>query len=158
MEWLGHRFEGSGLWEYFEITPQNVNRARVRMTPEKYRGFTGSGTAPRDPVGNITPVPSDDEFPQVTTSEVSLAPTPFPILDPEGRKVSNPKTARHTAPASSRDAPDPKAPVVDSLSVSKEDKDFATRHALSPPASYLVTVTTGHVQLTGRAPTRDWPP
>ena len=117
------------------------------MTPEKYRGFTGSGTAPRDPVGNITPVPSDDEFPQVTTSEVSLAPTPFPILDPEGRKVSNPKTARHTAPA----------PVVDSLSVSKEDKDLATRHASSPPTSYLVTVTTGHVQLTGRAPTRDWP-
>ena len=54
-------------------------------------------------------------------------------------------------------APGPEAPRVGTSPDLQGDQEFPSRHATSPPASYLIAVATGQVQLAGREPNRGWP-
>ena len=149
--------DDSALKEHSGIVSRNVNRARVRLALEKYRGAMGSDSAPRDPAGNVINDPSDDEPPPVIPDDVLLAQTSFPVLDPKWNNVPNPSTPKRTAQDPSSDAPDPKAQRVNSPSVSTEDKEFSSRRATYHPASYFVRVATEQVLLAGREPARGWP-
>ena len=71
------------LKEYFDIVSRNVRRARVRLTLDNYRGQMGSGTAPRDPAGDIINDPSDDGLPPIAPDEISPAQESFPALGPK---------------------------------------------------------------------------
>ena len=59
--------------EYFEIVSRNVYRARVRrLTPEQFRGRTGSENEPRDSRRDFLFAPSGDELlPQVSGESLS---------------------------------------------------------------------------------------
>ena len=51
------------LKENFEIAPRNVNRARIRLTVERYRGQMGAENDARYPTGNIINDPAGDVLP-----------------------------------------------------------------------------------------------
>ena len=136
---------------------RNVNRARIRLALGIYRGRMGAEDEPRDPTGNIINEPSDDELPP-PASEGSLLPQqPIPVLDPKWNSVQNPSAPKRTAPHSSRAAPDPRAHRVSGSSVSAGDLEFPHRHAMSSPASCLITVTAGRLRSAGMGAARGWP-
>ena len=118
----------------------------------------GSGFAPRDPAGRIINDPSDGKLPQITPAEILLPQESFPASGPNWNTTPNPDTPKRYAPDSPRFAPGPRVPRADASSGSEGDQEFPSRHAASPPASYLIAVTTEHVRLAGREPARGWPP
>ena len=117
----------------------------------------GSESVPRDPAGRIINDPSDDELPPIIPDEILLAQESFKTLGPTWNTTLNPNTPQRYAPDSSRVALGPKAPRADASSRSKGDQEFPSRHAASPPASYLVAVAAERVRLAGGEPARGWP-
>ena len=139
------------LNEYIDIVSRNVNRARVRLTIEQRGGHAGSENEPRKFKANFINEPSDVELPPEVSEEFLLAQHSFPVLGPGRNAVPNPHTPK-------RKAPDTRAPRVGAPSVSKGDLEFSRRRAMSPPASYLIEVTTEQLRPVGLKPARGWPP
>ena len=139
------------------VLTSDVNRARVRLTPERYRGQMGSECEPRNSAGCFLHDPSDDEsLPQVS-EESLLTQLSCPELGPKWSKVPNPPTPKRDAQAPPSAEPDPKAQRVEPSSFSKSDLGFSHRHAMSPPAAYLITAAADQSRLAGNGPTCGWP-
>ena len=129
--------------ERFEIAPRNVNRARVGLTLERFRGDAGSDNEPRVAERNIFYGPSDNKLLQQVSDESLLAQHCIPVLGPKWTSVPNPHTPERNAPDVSRTAPGPEAHRVDASLTSKGASEFSNRHAAPPPpASQLIAVTT----------------
>ena len=117
----------------------------------------GSECEPRDSAGCIINEPSDDESILQVSEESLLTQPSCPELGPKWSKVPNPPTPKRDAQAPPSAAPDPKARRVDPSSFSKSDLGFSHRHAMSPPAAYLITVVAEQIWLAGNGPTCGWP-
>ena len=146
--------DNPALTEYFEIAPRNVRRARIRLTIEKSRGHMGPDSEPRNAAGNLTNKPSDDELPPVAPEELLLAQQTSSVLGPRWYAIPNPAAPKRDAKAPPPTQPDAKAPRVDASSYLQGDMEFPYRYTMTPPASYLVAVTTEQLKLAGDEPAR----
>ena len=82
---------------------------------------------------------------------------PYTVIDHKWNTVQNPSAPTRAVPDSAPAGPDPKARRADAPPFSRGDLEFPHRHAMSPPASYLITVTTKQLELAGNEPTQVWP-
>ena len=146
-----------GLGEFSEVVSRNVHRARIRLTLEKYRAQNGSESEPRGAVGNIMNEPSGDELSLWVSQKSLLAQHSAPVLDPKWSSGPNPSTPKRDAQARSPTDPDSKAPRVGALSYSRGDLEFPYRHAMLPPASYLISLAAEQFRLAGNEFASGWP-
>ena len=80
----------------------------------------------------------------------------LPVLGTKWNTVPNPSTPKRNPQAPPSAEPDPRGRRVDAPS-SEGDSEFPRRHAMPPPAAYVITATSEQLRLAGDEPTRGWP-
>ena len=124
---------------------------------EKPRRQRDPDYVPQGEEGNVIDEPSDDELLPLVPEELCLPQRHFPALGPTWNALPNPTAPRRDPQSFPPTGPDAEVPRVDGDSYEKGDLDFSRRYTLTPPSSYVITVTTEQLKRAGEEPNRGWP-